>query len=352
MEPKKWTLAAGLAVTMVAVPVAANADTRPNPQALLDGIVAAGTVSAIAEIRDGDKVWRGASGKVSLNSSRSAPVDGLYRVGSATKTFTATVVMQLVDEGKLHLTDTVQQWLPGLLKQDVTVKNLLQHTTGIPDYTEGMFDEYGVPKDRYRTWTPKELVARVAELPPEFAPGAKFSYSNTNYIVLGMLIERVTGRPYEREVRERIVRPLGLTHTSLPGAVTRIPGQHAHNYVPVKSGPLDVTRFNPTMAYASGEVISSTSDMNRFYRALFQGKLLPRAQVKQMQESGKQYGYGLEVAPLPCGTMYGHGGGGPGFRTVSFSTPDGTRQLALSVAMRDGEAQEAVMKLLVSSLCP
>ncbi|MFI6603211.1 serine hydrolase domain-containing protein [Nonomuraea sp. NPDC050536] len=346
------TLVTGAVVTMVATPVAAEADTRPNPQALLDRIVASGTVSAIAEIRDGDKLWRGTSGKVSLGSSRPAPMNGRYRIGSPTKTFTATVLLQLVEEGKLQLTDTVEQWLPGLLtKEDVTVKNLLQHTSGIPDYTKNMFDEYG-PKDRYRTWTPKELVARVAKLPPEFAPGARFSYSNTNYIVLGMLIERVTGRPYETEVRERIVRPLGLRHTSLPGASPQIPGPHAHNYLPTKSGMLDVTRFNPTIAYAAGEIISTTQDMNQFYRALFQGKLLPQAQVKQMQESGKQYGYGLEVAPLPCGTMYGHGGGGPGFRTVSFSTPDASRQLALSIAMRDGDAQEATMKLLTSALCP
>jgi D-alanyl-D-alanine carboxypeptidase len=177
-----------------------------------------------------------------------------------------------------------------------------------------LFDKAGIPKERYRSWTAKELVDRAGRLPREFPPGDRYSYSNTNYIVLGLLIERVTGRPYATEIRERILRPLGMGHTRVPGASPEVPGPHAHAYVPVTKGgrvvPVDVTRFNPTMAGAAGEIISTTEDLNRFYRALFQGRLLPSALLKEMKDPGmtkKAYGLGLEMAPLPCGTALGRG---------------------------------------------
>ncbi|MER6004339.1 serine hydrolase domain-containing protein [Nonomuraea angiospora] len=294
-------------------------------------------------------------------AGRGSAGTGRFRVGSVTKSFTATVVLQLVNEGRLELSDSVEQWLPGLVNKgaDTTIRHLLQHTSGLPEYTTDMFDKAGIPKERYRSWTAKELVDRAGRLPREFPPGDRYSYSNTNYIVLGMLIERVTGRPYATEIRERILRPLGMGHTRLPGASTEVPGPHAHAYVPVTKGgrvvPVDVTRFNPTIAGAAGEIISTTEDLNRFYRALFRGRLLPAALLKEMKDPGatkKTYGLGLEMAPLPCGTALGHGGGAPGYLTVAFSSADGARQVALSITSYSGDPEKAAVALLTSALCP
>ncbi|MEV3986346.1 serine hydrolase domain-containing protein [Nonomuraea sp. NPDC049758] len=352
-----------LTVSLTATPAmtaTASAEAGPSLQAMLDKVVAGGAVAAIAEVRDGDRTWRAASGKATMNSARPAPVDGRFRAGSVTKSFTASVVLQLVGEGRLHLSDSVERWLPGLVDggADITIRHLLQHTSGLPEYSTGMMDEAGIPKERYRTWSARELVERAEKLPRDFPPGSAYRYSNTNYIVLGLLIERVTGRPYVTEIRERILRPLGLRHTRVPGASPEVHGPHAHAYVPVTRGgtvvPVDVTRFNPTMAGAAGEIISTTGDVNRFYRALFQGKLLRPDLLKEMKDPGttEGYGLGLELAPLPCGTAFGHGGGAPGYLTVAFSSADGSRQVTLSITPFSGDPHQAAMTLLTSALCP
>ncbi|GAA3687276.1 serine hydrolase domain-containing protein [Nonomuraea antimicrobica] len=363
------TVAACLAVAMAAMAataagpaVAAGAGAavgREDWQGLLDGIVAAGAVSAIAEIRDGNTTWRGTAGKATMGGSRPAAVDGKFRIGSVTKSFTAATVLDLVGEGKLRLSDRVERWLPGLVDggAGITVRNLLQHTSGIPDYAEDLFDEWGVPKERFRTWSARELVERVKGQPAEFRPGTRFGYSNTNYIVLGLLIERVTGRPYATEVKERILRPLGLRNTTLPGASPEVPRRHAHAYAPVtRDGtrvPVDVTRFDPTMAGAAGEIISTTADLNRFYRALFQGRLLRPSLLKEMTDltAAEGYGLGLEAGSLPCGLAWGHGGGTRGYSTVAFSSADGRRQLALSFTPYHGDPEPAALTLLTSVLC-
>ncbi|MFI6180504.1 serine hydrolase domain-containing protein [Nonomuraea sp. NPDC051191] len=353
------SLPATPAVTATAA-AEASPSGRPSLQAMLDKVVAGGAVAAIAEVRDGDRTWRAASGKAKMNHAQPAPVDGRFRAGSVTKSFTATAVLQLVGEGKLHLSDSVEQWLPELVDKgaDITIRHILQNTSGLPEYSTGMMDEAGIPKERYRTWSARELVERAEKLPRDFPPGSEYRYSNTNYIVLGMLIERVTGRPYATEIRERILRPLGLRHTRLPGASPEVYGPHAHGYVPVTRGgkvaPVDVTRFNPTMAGAAGEIISTTGDINRFYRALFQGKLLRPGLLKEMKDPGttEGYGLGLELAPLPCGTAFGHGGGAPGYLTVAFNSADGSRQVTLSITPFSGDPHQAAKTLLTSALCP
>ncbi|MEV4582709.1 serine hydrolase domain-containing protein [Nonomuraea jabiensis] len=368
MKGKKYVsvaVAAGLIAAVAAAPAGAAAHTagprdRADLQAMLDRIVDAGAVGVIAEVRDGNRTWRGTSGRARIGGPQAAPVDGRFRAGSVTKSFTATVVLQLVGEGRLELSDSVDQWLPGLVDKgaDTTIRHLLQHTSGLPEYATDMFDKWGIPKERYRSWTAKELVDRAGRLPREFPPGDRYGYSNTNYIVLGMLIERVTGRPYATEVRERILRPLGMGHTRVPGTSPEVPGPHAHAYVPVTKGdktvPVDVTRFNPTMAGAAGGIISTTEDLNRFFRALFQGRLLPAALLKEMKDPGmtkNAYGLGLEMAPLPCGTALGHGGGATGYLTVAFSSADGSRQVALSITSYSGDPEKPAVALMTSVLC-
>ncbi|MDG4826946.1 serine hydrolase [Asanoa sp. WMMD1127] len=297
----------------------------------LDGLVAAGAVGAVAEIRDGDRVWRGVSGVAAIGSTRPVPVASRFRAGSLTKTFVATVVLQLVDEGRLRLDDSV-----AVGGHRVTVRRLLDHTSGIPDYRPTLVLP-PAPEfldQRWRTWTPEELIARVAGGGP-----AEFAYSNTNYLVLGQVIEAVTGRSYADEVERRIIRPLRLTRTRMPGTDPRIRGPHPHGYVPIQRGDrlrlVDFTEWNPSVMGAGGELISTTRDLNRFFAALFGGRLLPRRLLREMRTPGVadgRYGLGLAWRDTPCGTrVYGNDGDAIAYQSWSFSTLDGLRQVTLAL---------------------
>ncbi|MFE3032526.1 serine hydrolase domain-containing protein [Streptomyces canus] len=149
--------------------VAAPSGAAPDAatlQAALDRVTAAGAIGAVAEVRQGDAVWRGSSGRSRLNGRQPALVDGRFRAGSITKTFTATVVLQLVGEGRLRLSEAAERWLPGLVSapggDKITVRDLLQHASGLSEYTDGLFDG-DAPRDRFRTWSPAELVRRAVK---------------------------------------------------------------------------------------------------------------------------------------------------------------------------------------------
>ncbi|MFC9843004.1 serine hydrolase domain-containing protein [Streptomyces sp. NPDC060223] len=360
----------------VLVPTAGSAVAAPAVvpdgtalQTALDRVTATGAVGAVAEVRQGIAVWRGSSGKSRLNGRQSAPVDGRFRAGSVTKTFTATVVLQLVGEGRLHLSDTAERWLPGLVPalggDRITVRELLDHSSGLPEYTEGLLDG-DAPYDRFRTWTSAELVRRAVKdgdriRPLLFPPGTDHQYSNTNYIVLGMIVERVTGRSYRTEIDQRVIRPLGLRDTRLPGSSTFITGPHSHGYEPVEKGdrsvvPVDYTTVNMSIAGPAGEIISTTADLDHFFRALLSGGLLRPAELHEMttDTSGAGRGLGLETATLPCGTIAGHGGGAPGYRTVSFHSLDGARQVTVNWTDwgPDTDASPAALALMTAALCP
>lgn len=359
------TTAAGSAV---AVPPAVAPDGTAL-QAALDGMTATGAIGAIAEVRQGDAVWRGSSGRSRIDGRQPAPVDGRFRAGSVTKTFTATVVLQLVGEGRLRLSDTAERWLPGLVPAPggdrITVRDLLQHASGLPEYTDGLLDG-DAPRDRFRTWTPAELVRRAVkdgnrDRPLLFPPGTGHHYSNTDYIVLGMIVEKVTSRSYGTEIDQRIIRPLGLRDTRLPGSSPFITGPHSHGYEPVETAdgtlvPVDWTTVNMSVAGAAGEIISTIADLDRFFRTLLGGGLLRPADLREMtaDPSGGGWGLGLEIATLPCGTIVGHGGDTPGYRTISFHTLDGTRQVTVDWTDwgTDADAGPAALALMTGALCP
>jgi D-alanyl-D-alanine carboxypeptidase len=247
-------------------------------------VVAAGAAGAMVEVRDEHGVWRGTSGVAEIGTTRPVPVHGRFRVGSITKTFVATAVLQLVDKGRLRLDDPVQKWLPDAVPDArITVRQLLNHTSGLPDYrlTLPLPPNPEFLANRWRTWTPTELVARVAGRPPTVdPPGSAFSYSSTGYLLLGQIIERVTGRSYDTEIERRIIEPLALHGTSMPGTSPRIPGPLPHGYVLIAADggppqPVDYTRSNPSVLGAAGEMISTTGDLNRFFSELLTGHSSP-----------------------------------------------------------------------------
>ena len=369
MRFRRITSVLALAVLSLAVaaPAAAATPTGIRPgghhdlRRDLDAIVAAGATAAIAEVA-GRSGARASAGVARLGRPAPAPVDGRFRIGSVSKTFLATVILQLEAEGRLRLDDSVERWLPGAVPggHAITLKQLLNHTSGLFDYTDTLdLSPEGWLDLRFRSWAPAQLVAAGTSRPPLFAPGAGWSYSNTNYVLLGMVVQAVTGGTYAEQIRHRIIRPLGLRHTESPGERADITGPHAHGYLAVgpegAQKPVDVTRMNPSVASAAGDMISSTADLNRFFKALLTGGLLPPAQLTAMMTmvEGHDYGLGLERTTLNCGaTLYGHGGGIFGYSTGSFHTSDGSRRLSLSVNPYRGDPDPALEALINRVFCP
>jgi D-alanyl-D-alanine carboxypeptidase len=344
--------AAGALVAPAAA-TAADARHRVSLQPQVDAITDAGATAALAEFRTSGSRWSGASGVRDLVTSRPAQPNGRFRIGSVTKTFVSTVMLQLSAEGSVDLDAPIERYLPGLIPggQNITVRQLLNHTSGIYSYTDALIPATpeGFLRIRFNRYTPRGLVAIAAAHPPYFPPGTGWHYSNTNYVLAGLIIERVTGRPYGEAVTRRVIRPLGLHDTSVPGTRTAIAGPHAHGYLLVGTEPdqrpVDTSELNPAIAFSAGEMISSTKDLNTFFAALLRGRLLPPAQLAQMKTTinlgpGSGYGLGIERDELPCGvTLWGHGGGIPGYATITEHTADGGTQLSSSLnPLRDDDA--------------
>ncbi|MGW4380428.1 serine hydrolase domain-containing protein [Kitasatospora sp. NPDC004531] len=373
-------LAASLVVagaSVFALAPAAGAAPVPQRGALQQGLDAlttrAGASGAVAEVRDhGRTVWRGTSGVADLATGQPAPVEGEFRAGSVTKTFVATVLLQLVAEQRLGLEDPIERHLPGLVPNGagITVRQVMNHTAGLFDFLEDPRFAYEsedalrrlLATDRWQTFTPRDLIAVGVSHDPYFAPGRGWHYSNTDYLVLGELIEQVTGHDWRTEVDRRVLRPLGLRHTFLPGTATAVPGPHSHGYLALSDGPADITELNPSMAGAAGELISTTDDLARFHAALLGGRLLPPAQLAEMtttvaadEQPPTRYGLGLMQLRLSCGDVWGHPGGIHGYVTYLFGTRTGTRQLAVSANPYDpdkgAELTPAVLTLIDLTFC-
>ncbi|MFF8771991.1 serine hydrolase domain-containing protein [Kitasatospora sp. NPDC015120] len=322
----------------------AHAATRT---AMEQALRSSGLPGVIATTVDADGSWSAAVGVADTTTGRPRSARERFRIGSVTKPFIATVVLQLQAEGRLDLDDTVERWLPGLVSghgndgSAVTVRQLLNHTSGVFDYGDDpamgavLFTPAFLAR-RYDTYRPEQLVRIALAHPPVFAPGTSYQYSNTNYLLAGMIIERVTGRPYGEEVERRIIRPLGLTGTSVPGTTTALPRPHARGYSTLFGGsatPLDVTELNPSMAGSAGGMVSSTADLTRFLSALMRGQLLPPAELDEMTAPGPHGsgGLGIGSGTLSCGvTLWGHDGGIHGSSTLALTTRDGRHVLALN----------------------
>ncbi|WP_030187698.1 serine hydrolase domain-containing protein [Streptomyces sp. NRRL S-813] len=338
-------------------------------QQQVDAIHDTGVVGVFAEVTSPDTRDSARAGTAKMGTGIPMPRNGRFRIGSVSKTFTATVVLQLVGEGRMSLEDTVERWLPGVVRGNgndgsrITVRQLLQHTSGLPEVAQeipALNSADGYRAERFRTYTPEELVRLAMQHPPNFSPGTDWSYSNTNYVLAAMITQKVTGRSWEREVSDRIIRPLGLEDTSAPGAFPFILGPHAQSYAAFGTDTsIDVTDLNSSMAIGSGSIISTAHDLNRFYGSLLGGRLLAPAQLDEMTttmpapELGVRYGLGLGEIPLSCGGSYfGHFGELLGYRTWIGVTPDGTRNAVVYVTSDGGQGTQQAMRTLVDrELC-
>ncbi|MFJ2861731.1 serine hydrolase domain-containing protein [Kitasatospora sp. NPDC087314] len=339
---------------------AASADGRPRNgvQSVLDRAVSeAGLPGARAEVRDGDSTWFGTAGTADLDTGREIAPKDRFRIGSTTKTFVATVVLQLAAEQRLSLDDSVEHWLPGLVDGNgydgsrITVRQLLNHTSGVFNYAEApqLAAEFVGPpflRHRFDDLTPRQLVEAAVVNGPKFAPGAGWAYSDTNYALAGMIVEKAAGRSLAQEIAERIAKPLHLKSTYEPAAGDmRIHGPHGRHYSTLMlsgdDAPVyDVTELNPSWGYGSGDMISTTGDLNTFFRALLEGRMLPPAQQREMftvlDPQGHwipdtRYGLGVASLKLSCGTVWGMGGAINGSWSYTFGTRDGRHLLSTEV---------------------
>lgn len=322
----------------------------------IDAVVAAGATSATVEVAEGKHVRHATSGVAEIGSNRPVPANARFRAGSETKTFLATIVLQLVAEGRIKLDDTVESRLPGVVPDGdrITIRQLLNHTSGLYEVLRTLpsprSEEFLAI--RFKTWTTEELVARATAYPLVFEPGKQVQYNNTGYLVLALIVKRVTGHSAADEIERRIIRPLHLSDTTEPGTDPRIHGPHAHGYLPLDTGLFDITEVNPSIMNAAGDLISSTRDLNRFFTALLGGRLLPDGLLREMKQTalGSQYGLGI-IRRDPCGEAWGKDGDAPGYSAWTFVSPDRRRTVSVSVTWGAGDPGDAVDALLDDQLC-
>ncbi len=360
-------LLAALAPAAGASTPSGTASTSSTLDADLRALVTTGASSALGEVRqDGRTVWRGRAGVADLATGAPVPPDARFRIGSVTKVFVSTVTLQLAGEQRVVLDDPIEHYLPGAVPNgaDITVRQLLSHTSGLFNYTEDPIiswpdqaaEQAWLDGGRWKTYTADDLVRVATAHPPYFAPGQGYHYSNTDYLVIGMLIERVTGRSWQDEVERRIIRPLGLHATAMPDTSPDIQGPHTKGYFDLPTGPADVTRFNPSIAGSAGAGISDATDLARFTAALTGGRLLQPAQLAQMEQPSPQsganrYGLGLVRFDTPCGVFFGHDGGIFGYQNMVVSSADGRRQAVMEFTpyQQENPGIEAAKSALLSA---
>jgi D-alanyl-D-alanine carboxypeptidase len=329
----------------------------------MEVLVAKGIPGVVVAFNEGDHITTVARGTRDVRTAEPMRPDEKLRIGSITKSFTAVVALQLVDEGTIGLADTVDRWLPGMVSggAGITVGQLLNHTSGLAEYE--VHPDYLKPYltgDLGHITSVEQLVSFANELGAEpLAPGTA-RYSNTNYALAGLIIEAATGSSLAAQMEQRIFQPLGLDDTSYPTAPD-LPAPTAHGYMVLDGPPAaDVTGLSPTMAGPGGAIVSTAGDVARFYRSLFSGDLLEPEQLDLMMQfmprddDGNDMGYGLKAFDRPCGRFVGHGGNFPGYLMVAWSSEDGSRQGVIGInsdPRTSGDISSAIDALLTHTLC-
>jgi D-alanyl-D-alanine carboxypeptidase len=356
-----------LIVTAVvsAVLIARDEAAPPSgaPRPLLNAVVDSGSPGALVLVDDGASRREAAAGLAVLHGRLPLRVDDRFRAGSITKTFVAVVVLQLVAEHRLRLNDTVERWLPGLVPNGarITLRELLAHTSGLPDYAGDAAFLRRIASEPRRRWTPHELVRVATDQAPAAQPGERFVYASTNYVLLGLVVERATRTTLERQLRHRILAPLRLRDTSF-SPDDRIPGRHASGYAPSQHDGIvsslataqDRSTASASWAWAAGALVSTAPDLSHFFDALLHGRLLPARLLALMRPpAGARYGLGLAAFQTPCGIAIGHTGNLLGTVSAVWSSRDGGRRV---VAMTNSyplspDTDTAFRQLLDTTFC-
>ncbi|MCP3892694.1 MAG: beta-lactamase family protein [Desulfobulbaceae bacterium] len=264
----------------------------------------------------------------SMGQKVKADAQTQYRVGSITKMFTATLIMQLIEQGKLSLTTPLSTFYPEIKNaQEITIDHMLMHRSGLFNYTADTgFSEY-----KYKPQSQAQMIVRFSSFEPNFKPGKKYSYSNTNYMLLGYIIETITGESYQTVLQKKIINKLNLKNTQLGSAIDTDKNQAQSFYF--SRGDWQVR--NPghmSVAFAAGAIISNPHDLNIFSQALMSGKLVSKKSLKQMLSSNYGYGRGIARYPFNRNGRYCHGLLGliDGFNSALLYFPEDDMSLAVS----------------------
>ncbi|WP_230466310.1 serine hydrolase domain-containing protein [[Actinomadura] parvosata] len=324
---------------------------RARLRETLEAVHAAGMYGIYSHVVQGRESWKGAAGVADVETGRPVRPDMVHRIGSITKTFTAVAVLQQVGRGRIDLDAPIGRYLPDVVPgergQRITVRMLLNHTSHIANSTDVVFPTVeSLDANRFRTFPPEELARLGLEAPATGEPGAlPGAYSNTNYTIAGLLLERVTGVSAERYITDHVIRPAGLRHTAFP-RTPHIPGPHSKAYEALYGlfdPPKEYSVYNMSWAGTAGALTSTMEDLSRFFRLLLRGELLDARLLAEMRTTVPvrtlggglaQYGLGLFPLDLPCGRFWGHDGSVPGMDTFSFYNPDSTRQVSLGTNLR------------------
>jgi D-alanyl-D-alanine carboxypeptidase len=291
-----------------------------------------GLVGLVTE--HGVPVFEAGTGVADLDTGRPPTADDRFRIGSITKTYVFALLVQLLREGAFARTDTVERWLPGLVPDGdtITVDLLLRMRSGLPDYAWPLL---GLPPDLGRVtryFRPEELVAVALAQPDRNPPGESFRYCNTDYVLLGLIVEKATGTRVDALLHERVLAPLGLHDTTFPIAQTRLHGPHATGYQRMEAAAAyqAIPAVSPSEGWTSGAMTATPRDLGRFFDALLDGRVVDPADLETMTarteplEDGIWRGLGLVRYERPDGTVaFGHHGGVPGYTTIALRTTGG-----------------------------
>jgi D-alanyl-D-alanine carboxypeptidase len=342
--------------------------SRPDLQRIVTELRNAGAPGVAMLVRNQAGTWRGTAGAAVLEPRRAMRATDRFRVASVTKTFVATVVLQLVGEGRLALDATVDTWVPSLRKGPrITVRQLLNHTSGFASFTESAEAErlYGRYLENVRFDVPVRRAIAVADAQPlAFPPGERHRYTNTGYDVLGLIVERVTREPLGRVLEKRIFEPLRLRSTSFEPKPLA-PRGVAHGYAIAGGdlqrasweGPQDVTHASLFGTWASAAVVSSVDDLATFFGALFGGELLPRRLLTAMQRTvamedpRERGGLGVYRYRVPCGYGWGHGGATLGYTVNVVASRDGSHVVVIATNANTLELARAQFRATARAYC-
>lgn len=359
-----------LTLSSSAAHAATTESDHSDTLAALKAFQAAAGPGAAVHAGNGSESWTLSAGTGTINANRPIKADEHIRIGSQTKTFTAVVVLQLAEEGRVVLDAPIDDYLPGVVTGNgydgtrITVRQLLQHTGGLGAYSPSPGLKTP-PSNPDGTFSLSTLVRYALDAsPPVSAPGEGFTYSNTDYYILGMLIEKLTGQPVHKAVTERVIEPLGLPHTLFPAPGDRtLPTPAVNGYHGVRVGSfylwVPAVSYDPSLYSSAGAMISTLEDLSDFYQALNTGKVLSAKSVAEMRTirqvgTGNGYGLGLQTYEPSCGgTARGHSGGVPGYQTFTLAMDDGRYvSLVTNVLVQVGQRPDAQLtKLLDTALC-
>jgi D-alanyl-D-alanine carboxypeptidase len=350
LAPRRSVPVIALLAALLAAPAVASAQP-PRVDEVKRGLEAlvkadGGPPGAVATLYRNGKLTVLRAGRANVEKRRAPRARDHMRLASVTKAYTGAVVLQLVRDGEIELDDTIDEHLAGMPAAwaGVTVRQLMNHTSGVPDYTESDAFAEHVDTDPDGYVTPATVIDWVRDEKVNFPPGARYRYSNTDNIVLGLMAEAILTRPFPDIMEDVVFKPAGLDETTFPTRRIELPRPFVRGYV-IQPGqdPIDVTTFlSPSGAWASGAIVSTPADLNAFIRAYLGGRFFgadeQREQLRFVEGSSSPPGPGENSAGLSvfryksrCGTVYGHTGNFPGYVQFAAATADGKRAVTTSL---------------------